>query len=195
MLTHVDYRTGRPARHGGDHRAPPTPRRPGAVGPAHSAGAVPVDLSGCGADLAVGCGYKYLNGGPGAPAFPFVAGRLPRPVSTGRCPAGSAMPRRSPSTRTTPRRPTSAASSAARRPSSASPRSRSGSTSGARRHPGAAPQVGRARRDPDRAGRAGVRRPRLRARLAASGRRAAPAGVVPPSRGVRDRAGADPRAA
>ncbi|WP_039020164.1 kynureninase [Halocynthiibacter namhaensis] len=86
MLTEVDYRTGRM------HDMKALTAKAQSLGIitiwdlAHSAGALPVDLAGCNADFAVGCTYKYLNSGPGGPAFIYVAPRhqdVARPALSG----------------------------------------------------------------------------------------------------------------
>lgn len=75
LLTQVHYKSGRV------HDMAEVTRRAHHAGAlviwdlSHSAGAMPVDLNGAAADFAVGCGYKYLNGGPGAPGFLFAARR------------------------------------------------------------------------------------------------------------------------
>ncbi|SBV33377.1 Kynureninase [uncultured Sphingopyxis sp.] len=75
LLTQVHYKSGRVRDMAAITRAAHDAGALVVWDLSHSAGAIPVDLNGANADFAIGCGYKFLNGGPGAPAYLFAASR------------------------------------------------------------------------------------------------------------------------
>ena len=185
MLTHVNYRSGRM-----HDMAEPDARRargrrarglgPGALAPARCRST----CTRADADFAVGCGYKYLNGGPGAPAFvwahPRHTARMDASSCASRCRAGSGHAAPFEFAPTTGRRAGIARFSAARRRSCRWPRSNAASTSCSPPRPLGGMAALRAKsialdRPVHRAGRGALRRPRPRARHAARRRASAAA--------------------
>ena len=160
MLTHVNYRSGRMHDMAALTRVPTTPARWSGTSRIRPARCRSI-CTARGADFAVGCGYKYLNGGPGAPAFVWAHPRTRRgwiaTAGASRSRAGSVTRRRSPSRRTIGRPRHRRDSSAARRRCCRWPRSNAASTPSlaaeARRHQGDAREVARADRPLHRAGR------------------------------------------